>query len=459
MKTAIAALTILGLTASALAAGPTSLPAFPGAEGFGSSTPGGRGGKVYEVTTLDDSGRGSLRDAVSQGNRTIVFRVSGTIDLKSNLEIRKSNITLAGQTAPGDGICLKNYTLNIAAEDVVLRFIRVRLGDVSKQQSDSITIGHGCRNVILDHCSATWSVDESLSTAGHVGDCTIQWCLIGEALRQSVHTKGPHGYGSLARADGPVTWHHNLWIHNDSRNPRLGDNYGRGSSPFFDVRNNVIYDFGHTCSGLTQGKFNANYVANYIRPGPSSVAEFPISVGTPSELAFFIRDNVVEGKDELTNDNTKFFNPVEKDGKRLVRTVDQPFDAAPVHTSTAKEAYEQVLTQVGASLPKRDSADAQIIKEVRDRTGKMINSQSEAGGWPELKSGEVPPDADHDGMPDEWEKARELNPNDPSDASADNDKDGYTNLEEYLNGTDPKQFVDYRDPKNNVDALLLNSAK
>ena len=151
--------------------------------------------------------------------------------------------------------------------------------------------------MILDHCSATWSVDEALSLAGNITDVTVQWCLIAEALDRSKHAKGAHGYGSLARANGRVSLHHNLWAHNDARNPRLGDNYGRPPYPTFDVRNNVIYDYGGTCSGLTQGVLKVNYVANYIRPGPSSTAKFPIKVGGPSDMLFYIRDNVVEGND------------------------------------------------------------------------------------------------------------------------------------------------------------------
>jgi hypothetical protein len=189
-----------------------------------------------------------------------------------------------------------------------------------------------------------------------------------------------------------------------------------------------------------------NYVANYIRPGPSSTARTPITVGAPSDLQFFIRDNVFEGNAALTADNTLFFNPVEIDGKRQVTTVAEPFATAPVQTVSAREAYELVLAGVGATLPKRDAVDTRLVNEVRTRTGKIRDSQTEVGGWPELKSTPAPADADNDGMPDEWELKHGLNPRDPSDANRDADGDGYTNLEEYLNGTDPKQFVDYRTP-------------
>jgi pectate lyase len=435
------------------------LPAFPGAEGCGSFTPGGRGGAVYEVANLNDSGPGSFRDAVSQGNRIIVFRVSGTIELKRPFCVAQPFITIAGQTAPGDGICLRNYTFQISTHDVIVRFIRSRLGDVSRQQDDAISVLHGCKNVILDHCSATWSVDEGLSTSGIDSDITVQWCLIAEALDSSLHSKGAHGYGSLARANGPVSWHNNLWAHNDSRNPRMGDNYGNGAHPAFDVRNNVMYDYGNICSGLTQGVFTVNYVGNCIRPGPSSKAKFPIHIGAESDIQFYLRDNAMIGNDALTENNANFIDHLEINGKPQVRIVDKPFDAPPVATVSAQDAYKIVLAAVGACKPVRDSVDARIINNVREGKGKIINSQEEVGGWPNLKSLPAPSDRDRDGLPDEWEKAYGLNPNDPSDAHADSDKDGYTNLEEYLNGTDPNRYIDYRDPKNNKDALTADLIK
>jgi pectate lyase len=414
--------------------------AFPGAEGFGSTTPGGRGGKVIFVTNVNDAGPGSLRAACdAEGPRIVIFRVSGLITLASPITVRNPYLTIAGQTAPGEGICLRNFTFNIATHDVVVRYLRSRLGDLSGQEADSITLVSGARDVILDHCSATWSVDESLSLAGNVSNVTVQWCLIGDALNHSKHAKGDHGYGSLSRANGPVTWHHNLWAHNNSRNPRLGDNYGKPPYPTFDVRNNVMYDYGEICSGLTQGVLKVNYVANYIRPGPSSKARTPIRVGGPSELSFYIRDNVFEGNGALTADNSLFFDPVTIDGKKQVETVMQPFPAPLVRTSSAQAAYDAVLISVGASLPKRDSVDAQIIDEVRRGTGSIIDSEQQMGGWPELKSTTPPVDSDGDGMPDSWERKYGLNPHDPSDGSADKDKDGYTNVEEYLNGTDPNK--------------------
>jgi hypothetical protein len=431
MKTVLRLLTVFALGCTARAA---DLPAFPGAEGFGATTPGGRGGKVIFVTNLDDSGPGSLRAACeADGPRIVLFRVAGTIALKRPITVTKPFLTIAGQSAPGDGVCLRDATFGIATHDVIVRYLRSRLGDETSQEADCIDLLNGAYNCILDHCSATWSIDECLSTSGNNQNCTIQWCLIGESLRQSKHAKGSHGYGSLARANGPISWHHNLWIHNDARNPRLGDNYGRGPTfPTFDVRNNVMYDFGGTASGLTQGILKVNYVGNYLRPGPSSKAKTPITVGNPSDLTYFIRDNIIEGSDALTADNTKFFSATEFEGKRQVQTVDTPFAAPPVKTVSAKDALELVLASVGASLPVRDAVDARLVNHVRTKAGKMINSQTEVGGWPDLKSGPLPADTDNDGMPDAWETARNLNPRDASDA-AKLAKSGYSHIEEYVN--------------------------
>ncbi|MFM9954467.1 MAG: pectate lyase [Opitutaceae bacterium] len=424
---------LLALASPAFSA---ALPAFPGAEGFGANTPGGRGGKVLFVTNLDDSGPGSFREAcLADGPRIVIFRVAGTIALKSPLTVTKPFLTIAGQSAPGDGVCLRDATLGIATHDVVVRYLRCRLGDETAREADALDLLNGAHDCVIDHCSATWSIDECLSTSGNNQNCTIQWCLIGESLRQSKHAKGPHGYGSLARANGPMSWHHNLWIHNDARNPRLGDSYDRPPSPTFDVRNNVMYDFGGTASGLTQGKWVANYVGNYLLPGPSSTAKSPIHIGNKpvdSNITFYINGNIFEGHDDMNADNSKFIDFYEIDGKPQVKTVPTPFPTAPVTTVSAKEALELVLAGVGATRPKRDTVDARLVDHVRTKTGKMINSQTEVGGWPELKSGPLPADTDNDGMPDAWETARGLDPKNPADASA-VAKSGYTNVEEYLN--------------------------
>jgi pectate lyase len=426
------------LFATSASAQARAVPAFPGAEGFGATTPGGRGGRVIFVTNLDDAGPGSFRAACeAEGPRIVIFRVSGLISLTQPIVIKNAFVTIAGQTAPGDGICLRNYTFIIATHDVIVRYLRSRLGDVSKQEADSITLAAGAENVILDHCSASWSVDEALSLAGNVSNVTVQWCLIAEGLNHSKHTKGAHGYGSLSRANGAVTWHHNLWAHNNARNPRLGDNYGRPPYPTFDVRNNVIYNYGEIASGLTQGVLKVNYVGNYIRPGPDSKATTPIRVGGPSDLNYYIRDNVFEGNKAATADNSLFFDPVLINGKRQVQIVAEPFKVEPVTTVGAHNAYEMVLRMVGASLPRRDSVDARIVSEVRQRKGSIIDTQEQVGGWPTLRSTLAPVDSDDDGMPDSWERRHGSNPHNPADCSADKDGNGYTNLEEYLNSIRP----------------------
>ena len=421
--------------AAPMAADHGRIPAFPGAEGFGAMTPGGRGGRVLFVTNLNDSGPGSFRAACdAEGPRIVIFRTSGTIALRSPIVIRNPYITIAGQTAPGDGICLRDYPFRVATHDAVVRYLRSRLGDVTAQEDDCLDFYHEAHDAIFDHCSATWSIDECLSISGRDANLTIQWCLIGESLNASKHHKGPHGFGSLSRANGPVSWHHNLWIHNNARNPRLGDNYHRGPTfPTFDVRNNVIYDFGALASGLTEGTLKVNYVANYIRPGPSSKARTPITYDDDKDMTFYIRDNVFDGNAALTADNTQFFLP-NKDGVKSPRVhfVDSPFAVAPVKTVPAQDALELVLASVGASAPMRDIVDTRLVNDVRNRTGHIINSQTEVGGWPQLKATPPPLDSDNDGIPDAWELTHGLNPHDAKDANAVG-TDGYTNIEEYIN--------------------------
>jgi hypothetical protein len=220
-----------------------------------------------------------------------------------------------------------------------------------------------------------------------------------------------------------------------------------------------MYDYGDTCSGLTQGIFTVNYVGNYIRPGPSSKARFPIQIGAESDIRFYLSGNVMAGNDALKTDNAKFIDALELNGRWQAQLVETPFDAPPVSTVSAQDALKVVLSAVGACRPVRDPVDAWIINNVREGKGRIINSQQDVGGWPDLKSAPTPADRDHDGVPDEWEAAHGFNPKDASDAQADPDGDGYTNLEEHLNRTDPKRYIDYRDPGNNKDALTAESLK
>lgn len=418
-----------------------ALPAFPGAEGFGSQTPGGRGGKVIAVTNLNDSGPGSFRAACeTEGPRIIVFRVTGIIDLKSPIRITKPYVTIAGQSAPGEGICLRGFNIDVRTTDVIMRYLRSRPGDIEGKEVDAIDVSSGSSNVIIDHCSASWSVDEGLSPSGSISNVTVQWCIIAEGLNRSVHHKGSHGFGSLVRAIGGVSLHHNLWAHNNGRNPRLGDNYQRPPYPTFDVRNNVIYNYGDICSGMTGDNLNANYVANYIRPGTNSNRSRGVIVFTDTaDARYYVADNFVEGKADMNEDNGKLFDRTEIKGKKVVTRTDKPFATPEIKTTSAEIAFKEVLKDVGATRPKRDSVDERIVRSVQERTGTIIDSEKQVGGWPEYKTAPAPEDSDGDGMPDQWEKEHHLNPADPSDANVDSDGDGYTNVEEYLNATNPQK--------------------
>ncbi|HEY4328779.1 MAG TPA: hypothetical protein VGN88_03515, partial [Phycisphaerae bacterium] len=439
----------------------TSLPAFPGAEGFGMYVTGGRGGEVYTVTNLNDSGPGSLRDAVSKGKRTVVFGVSGTIQLKSQLNITQSDITIAGQTAPGDGICLRDQQFGPSGHNIIIRYLRSRLGDISHREDDSLEVYNGASDIIYDHCSATWAVDECFSTSGRETRVTIQWCLIAQGLTDSIHAKGPHGYGSLARSNGNVSWIYNMWAETLERNPRLGDVYGQGR-PNFEVHNNVLYNYGRVATGLIQGNINVDFVNNYTRPGPVSNKD-ATGIHTPgptdngamkSEMTFHMNGNILEGNDAATKDNKLFFDHTEVPNRLIVHFSPTPVVTAPppAHHWTAQECYTPVLDDVGATLPVRDRVDAAIIQQARDRTGSLIDSQTQAGGWPELKSAPAPVCSLNDGIPDAWKTAHGLDPKDAS-LAAKTGPSGYTYLEEYLNGTDPRIKIDYLDPKNNLSSL------
>jgi len=278
----------------------------------------------------------------------------------------------------------------VRTHDVVIRHLRFRPGDTSGKEVDALNVAGTSHHVLIDHVSASWAVDEDLSASGAIHDVTIQWSLIAEGLNHSVHSKGAHGYGSLVRAVGGVTLHHNLWAHNESRNPRLGDNYGAAPWPTFDVRNNVIYDYGSIASGMTGDHLSANYVGNYIRPGPSttlkpgpkgSAPREPIVLTATAAVSYFVEGNVIEGRDDLTADNTKLFTPAAADGRALFTIVPRPFDAPAVKTTSAAQALRDVLAGAGATLPRRDAVDARIVREVETRTGRIIDSQKDVGGW------------------------------------------------------------------------------
>lgn len=410
-----------------------NVPAFPGAQGYGAQATGGRGGDVYYVTTLADSGKGSLRDAINtarHGPRTILFRVSGTIELNSNLNIKRPNLTIAGQSAPGDGICLAGGTLDLDANNLIVRHLRVRLGTRRPGVEDAITISGGT-NIMVDHCSASWSVDETLSVVQSAEKVTVQWCFITESLHQSVHKKGAHGYGSLIRPrqDARYTFHHNLYAHHSSRNPRPGTYDGKLLR--LDFRNNVIYDWGFKAgyNNYTNEFIEMNYVGNYLLAGPSTTFLAAVFESAGVHTRIFQADNLLDVNTNGLVDGTDsgwamFAGPLTRE--------DQPFPCPPVNTDPPSVAFERVLGAAGALPWRRDAVDARIVRQVRTQTGRVINTVEEAGGWPALQSAEPPPDSDLDGMPDEWERAHGLDPAKP-DHNADRDGDGYTNLEEYLN--------------------------
>ena len=431
-----------------------SQPAFPGAEGFGANTIGGRGGRVIEVTNLNDSGSGSLREAVeAEGPRIIVFRVSGTIAQKTILRIENPFITIAGQTAPGDGICLKDNELEIAADQVIVRFIRSRAGDRVSKENHGINIVAG-KNIIVDHCSTSWAIDETLSatTRGHLGNVSVQWCIISESLNNSRHSKGPHGYGSLIRGGwgNGYTFHHNLYAHNSARNPRPGNYNNRINDPdgfIFDFRNNIIYNWGGRYAGYNadgSNKANSltrmNFIGNYYKRGYNSTDNFAFSETTTCNKAYF-SGNCMNGSFPDDPWSLVLFSNFSEEQKVTYKQA-VPVQVAQVKTDDAITAYKRILADVGATYPKRDAVDSRIINDVINGSGKIIDSQDEVGGWPELKSATPPEDSDHDGMPDDWEIAHGLNPNDDSDAQKTSlSSKPYTNIEVYINGLVAKEVT------------------
>jgi pectate lyase len=434
--------------------------AFPGADGFGRHTWGGRGGKVLFVDNLNDSGQGSLRAAIdAEGARTVIFRVSGTIFLESPLEIRHDSITIAGQSAPGSGVCLANYTLKNAANNVIIRYLRSRMGDQRRTQDDAMS-GSRRKNIIIDHCSMSWSTDECASFYDNE-NFTMQWGLLSESLRRSVHAKGAHGYGGIW-GGMKATFHHNLLAHHSSRNPRFcGARYHKQTrdTEQVDFRNNVIYNWGFNSSYAGE-EGRHNMVNNYYKPGPATQKSVSSRIfeawqskdwrGFHDFGQFYIEGNVMEGSEQVTQNNwegvdyklymemdsvNKAVSPADTSVQRC-RSY-QPFDFLISETHTAQQAYNEVLEKVGASFV-RDAIDTRIIDEVRRAAFTfgdkgMIDSQEQVGGWAELKSLPAPKDSDNDGMPDEWEIKRGLDPNKKDDALYTLDKN-YTNLEVYLNG-------------------------
>lgn len=441
--------------------GNENVPAFPGAEGYGKYVTGGRGGKVIYVTNLEDSGKGSLRDAINQsGPRIVVFKVSGNIKLKSELNIT-DNITIAGQTAPGGGITLRDYNVKVRGNNVILRYLRFRMGDTHDVENDALG-GRFQKNIIVDHCSMSWSTDECVSFYQNE-NFTLQWCIISESLRNSVHAKGGHGYGGVWGGKN-ASFHHNLLAHHDSRNPRLGEyaNDIFAKTDLVDIRNNVIYNWGgNSCYG--GDAMNVNIVNNYWKPGPgtsNSTKERILSTGrsldTTSPLygiwgKYYVDGNYVVGSPRTTQDNwtygvySQFHSsqlPVSDADKEEVK-IEAPHPFGEITTHSATKAYELVLENAGANLF-RDSVDKRAVDDTRSGTASVMNggngstngyidTPSAAGGWPELPVGEAPEDTDGDGMPDKWETEKGLNPANAADGNLKTVDGVYTNIEVYIN--------------------------
>lgn len=477
-----------------------SIPAFPGAEGGGMYSFGGRGGKVITVTSLEDDGPGSLREACYTGGaRVIVFNVSGIIKLKSPLYIYAPYITIAGQTAPGDGVCIAGETFAIMTHDVVIRHVRFRRGETWVGRRDDAIGGNPVGNIMIDHVSASWGLDENMSIYRHMYNdgtwdkdrklptvnITIQNSIFAEALDTYNHS-----FGSTLGGEN-CTFARNLWANNTGRNPSIGWN------GIFNFTNNVVYNWCHR--SVDGGDYTAlyNIINNYYKPGPVTPKDSPVGhrILKPesgrSKLGYlvfgraYVNGNIVEGYPEVTKDNwaggvqVEDFNNCDKYCAKM--KWDKPFPMAPVTIMPAQEAYLYVLEHAGATLPRRDPVDNRIIEQVRinqvdlskytvidtlyqfkhrrldiDSYKKgIITDIAQVGGYPEYK-GKPYKDTDSDGMPDKWEKKYGLDPKDPTDANKDMSGDGYTNIEKYINGIDPTKNVDWTDLKNNKDTLEQN---
>jgi hypothetical protein len=483
-----------------------SIPAFPGAEGGGMYTFGGRGGNVYTVTSLEDRGPGTLREACEQGGaRIIVFNVSGIIRIKTPLIIRAPYITIAGQTAPGDGICVAGESIWINTHDVIIRHMRFRRGETFVGRRDDSIGGNPVGNIMIDHVSATWGLDENMSMYRHMYspgagypdekkptvNITIQNSLFGEALDTY-----NHAFGSTLGGEN-CSFMKNMWASNAGRNPSIGWN------GIFNFVNNVIYNwYNRSTDG---GDYTANYniINNFYKPGPVTNLAEPISYrilkpeSGRSKLSYmvygraYVNGNVINNNEKVTKDNWDGGVQIENKKGELMgydeaktyfdkMKSDRPFPMPWFsRIMKADEAYEYVLKNVGATLPIRDKVDERIVRTVKTGVPEyakgldkkefyqfehrrlpmdsykqgIITDISQVGGYPEYK-GKPYVDTDKDGMPDAWEKKYGLNPKDPSDAKGDLNGDGYSNIEDYINGVNPAIKVDWKDLANNKETLV-----
>jgi pectate lyase len=433
--------------------------AFPGAEGFGKFATGGRGGKVMIVNNLQDDGPGSFRQAVrSNEPKIVVFAVSGTIHLEAPLDI-KANTTIAGQTAPGDGICIADHPVKIGGDNVIIRYMRFRMGDRYQNKGkveggghDDAISAYKRKNIIIDHCSMSWSTDEVFSVYG--GDSTtLQWNIISEPLNYSYHfEKGDkdfenHGYGAIW-GGRHLSAYFNLFAHCTSRTPRF-DGIRNIPEELVDYRYNVIYNWGGNNIYAGEGG-QYNIVSNYYKYGPSTGSKVKFQVVNPYDKApeipfgkFFVTDNYVDGAPDITQDNwlgVRLGNSTTGELSQVM--LQKPVMTVPVHKSTAEEAYQKVLAGAGASY-RRDTLDSRIINDVKFRTGRIIDVQGgyphgtpyeqSQRAWPALQSKPAPKDSDADGIPDTWEEKNGLNKSDATDVSNINLHPHYTNIEVYIN--------------------------
>lgn len=474
------------------------IPAFPGAEGGGKYVFGGRGGKVIYVTSLEDRGPGTLREACETGGaRIVVFAVSGIIRIKTPIIVRAPYITIAGQTAPGDGICVAGETFWVNTHDVVIRHMRFRRGETNVGRRDDAIGGNPVGNIMIDHVSASWGLDENMSMYRHMyndstgkiedkfptANITIQNSIFSESLDTY-----NHAFGSTLGGVN-CSFMRNLWADNTGRNPSVGEN------GIFNFVNNVVFNWVHR--SVDGGDYTAMYnmINNYYKPGPATPNNnLRFRILKPesgrSKLPYrqygrcYVNGNIVEGNDRVTKDNWDGGVQVEELPNAGEYTPymkwNKPLPMPQLTIMPAVDAYNYVLANAGATLPKRDAVDERIVAQVR--TGKITTSPdvvapttqfkhrrlaldsykigiitdvTQVGGYPVYKSAAAPKDTDKDGMPDAWEIANGLNPKDPSDAVKDVNGDGYTNIEKYINGIDPKKKVNWKDSKLNVDVLAV----
>jgi hypothetical protein len=446
------------------------IPSFPGAEGGGMWSFGGRGGRVIVVTSLADSGPGTFREACEAGGaRVVVFNVAGIIRLKDRIRVRAPYITIAGSTAPGDGVCIAGNTVELETHDVVIRHMRFRRGatDVG-DRNDSIG-GNPIGNVMIDHVSASWGLDENMSMYRHMyqppgGGKELKLPTVNITIQNSIFSEAldtyNHAFGSTIGGHNS-TFHHNLWACNTGRNPSVG------MDGDFGFVNNVLFNWKHRTIDGGDHLSLYNIINNYLKPGPVTPKGDPIGFrilkpearrGKDAPRDFgkaYVHGNVVEGNERVTRDNwaggVQLGDEYRPDEILPKVRVDEPMPMAPLTIQSAEDAYETVLDNAGATRPRRDPIDRRVVAMVR--TGKVtyedgkgiVTDVSQVGGYPDYK-GEPYPDADRDGLPDSWETKYGLNPNDPSDASKDASGDGYTNIEAFIDDLDPTKKVEPRIP-------------